>query len=348
MDEQLSQAISLFNSGKKHEAQVLLTKILENDPSNSKAWYGMALCQKENDKVIYCLEKTVALDTTNEKAKQLLRKVQARSIEKPGSTELKKDEIGDIKQKKCMKCGALNLQTNTYCSKCGSILKRSLEHANFQDPGITNRNNDKKEDLPKALKILLVSGSVIVGILVLFVATFLLLKRYLPSFSSSVSSSKILITPTPENSYKSEMAMIAQDIRDWQIKTNDFGSTYGSDLGSLQTIFIIGNELGRGWLLEAIKKDQPFIDNVIQIETQLSVQGKRILNTMNLVTPPEEIAASHTVIVQCMQERIASMEEQIIGLENLIPMGSEHSFVGPECYSFDAAVEKILDYVNNP
>jgi len=169
MDEQLSQAISLFNSGKKHEAQVLLTKILENDPSNSKAWYGMALCQKENDKVIYCLEKTIALDTTNEKAKQLLRKVQARSIEKPGSTELKKDEIGDIKQKKCM--------------KCGSILKQSLEHANFQDPGITNRNNDKKEDLPKALKILLVSGSVIVGILVLFVATFLLLKRYLPSFS---------------------------------------------------------------------------------------------------------------------------------------------------------------------
>ncbi len=72
MDEKLSQAINLFNAGKKQDALKLLTDILKNDPSNSHAWYGMALCHEDIEKKKYCLNRVLALDPSNTKARQLL------------------------------------------------------------------------------------------------------------------------------------------------------------------------------------------------------------------------------------------------------------------------------------
>jgi len=334
MDEQLSKAISLFNSGKKQEAQTLLAEILKKDPSNSIAWYGMALCQKADDRVIYYLNKALSTDPKNERAKQLLIKVQTRSCNQNSPAEaLKNDKIIDKNPKKCPRCGIQNSENSIYCYKCGSILDQSYERDESQDLRMKNNHYDKKNNLSKVERIILISGSVIAGLLILFTAAFLLLRRYLPSF------------PLPGNSYKREMVMIMQDLKTWQKSTNDFGSNYGSDLAHLQAVLIYGNELGRGWILEFFKEDQTYIDNLIEILIELSDQGKKILDTMNLVTPPEEIAASHNVIVQCIQERIAALEEQAIGLAALLPMGTEHSFAGPECYSFDAAVEKLSIYV---
>jgi Tfp pilus assembly protein PilF len=75
MNADLSMAINLFNSGNKIEAKALLEKIVKDDPQNSTAWYGLALCQNRLDQAINLLEKSVLLDPTNEKANQVLVKL---------------------------------------------------------------------------------------------------------------------------------------------------------------------------------------------------------------------------------------------------------------------------------
>ncbi|MHC1740135.1 MAG: zinc ribbon domain-containing protein [Anaerolineaceae bacterium] len=120
MTDKLSLAISLFNSGKKHEAESLLAEILKSDPDNSPAWYGMALCQSNNDKVVYCLQKVLALDPNNEKARLLLAKVQ--NITGPKQEFILQEDSKPPDQKSkvvCSNCGNLNDDSDIYCRKCG-------------------------------------------------------------------------------------------------------------------------------------------------------------------------------------------------------------------------------------
>lgn len=76
MEKDLSNAIALFNSGKSQEAKVILEKIIQQDPTNGTAWYGLALCLSEPDKVIYCLNRAISINPHDDKAKQLLQNVQ--------------------------------------------------------------------------------------------------------------------------------------------------------------------------------------------------------------------------------------------------------------------------------
>lgn len=75
MDEKLSQAINLFNAGQKKEALKLLTEILDKDPSNSHAWYGLALCSSDEKKKVEFLKLSLKYDPMNFKAKDLLTKI---------------------------------------------------------------------------------------------------------------------------------------------------------------------------------------------------------------------------------------------------------------------------------
>ena len=85
MDAKLSQAIQLFNTGQKQEALTLFTEIVNGDPANSTAWYGIALCQSEREKTIDYLKKTISLDPNNEKAKHMLNRLVG--SKNPDSTE---------------------------------------------------------------------------------------------------------------------------------------------------------------------------------------------------------------------------------------------------------------------
>lgn len=77
MEENLKEAIALYKKGEKVQASKLLSEIVQRDPNNATAWYGLALCLTDTDKRIYCLQKTIALDPSNQKAKQLLDKLQS-------------------------------------------------------------------------------------------------------------------------------------------------------------------------------------------------------------------------------------------------------------------------------
>lgn len=68
--------MDLYKKGDKAQASKLLAEIVRQEPNNSVAWYGLALCLDERDKKIYCLKKVLSLDPTHEKARQLLEKLQ--------------------------------------------------------------------------------------------------------------------------------------------------------------------------------------------------------------------------------------------------------------------------------
>lgn len=79
-EEKLKEAVSLYKQGNKSEAAILLGEIVRQDPSNSLAWYGLALSLDEPDKKIYCIKKVVSLDPSHQKARQLLEKLQSEKI----------------------------------------------------------------------------------------------------------------------------------------------------------------------------------------------------------------------------------------------------------------------------
>lgn len=76
MQAQLKQAIAATRSGKKKEAQILLTQILEADPRNVQAWYLLSLLVDSGSKQRAYLQKVVALDPTHEKAQARLAELE--------------------------------------------------------------------------------------------------------------------------------------------------------------------------------------------------------------------------------------------------------------------------------
>jgi hypothetical protein len=77
MDEKLQEAISLYNKGDKSQASKLFAEIVRHEPNNSVAWYGLALCVDDPERKIYCLQRVLSLDPSNQKARQRLDKLQA-------------------------------------------------------------------------------------------------------------------------------------------------------------------------------------------------------------------------------------------------------------------------------
>lgn len=100
MSEKLQEAVSLYKKGDKPQAMKLLVEIVKQEPNNSVAWYGLALCLDDLDKKVYCLKKVLTLDPSHKKAQQLLENLQTKdkpqnyqqAAESKPLTVTKKDE----------------------------------------------------------------------------------------------------------------------------------------------------------------------------------------------------------------------------------------------------------------
>lgn len=72
MSQKLKQAIAATRAGQSKEAQILLAQVLQENPSNTQAWYLLSLLVDSPSKKQAYLNKVVALDPTHEKAQQAL------------------------------------------------------------------------------------------------------------------------------------------------------------------------------------------------------------------------------------------------------------------------------------
>jgi Tfp pilus assembly protein PilF len=58
MEEKFLDAMALFYEGERAQAYKLLAEIVKQDPNNSRAWYGLALCLHETKKKDFLLAKS--------------------------------------------------------------------------------------------------------------------------------------------------------------------------------------------------------------------------------------------------------------------------------------------------
>jgi hypothetical protein len=310
--DKLSQAVKLIKLGKKKDALPLLIEIIRDNPDDANAWSWLYACVDTNEQKKYCLEQVLRINPNNQKIRDALDK--------------------------------LNNQIKPTSMLNSQISQKIIGTQQEPEPNSVPRNNTPS--LPKNTKMNLKGWLFGIGIILCIAIVFMgsMAKKY---GGLNQIPFTIFVTMTPTKiPYPSEMKQMIPKLETWQTNINDYMNNNATYLGDYQTFVSFGETMGRSWIIEVANQDKQNIDNLIHSSVQLSDQGKTILDTMQLITPPEEIAAAHTVIIQCMQERIATLEEINIGLSNLTPIGSDHSFVGPECYSFDAAVEKVVNYVD--
>lgn len=86
--ELMKQAVDLFRAGNKQDAESVLKEIIDRDPSNVDAWYGLALCIDDISQKKYYLEKVITLKPDHPKAKELLKQFFNQSTEQKQETPI--------------------------------------------------------------------------------------------------------------------------------------------------------------------------------------------------------------------------------------------------------------------
>lgn len=316
--EKLNNAIQMIKSGNKSTALPLLKEYIFDNPNDANAWSWLYACLNDTEQKKYCLKQILRINPGHEKARIALLKLE--SDNKFTATELSN---GDVVK-----------------SEINSVSTTEKMSTKLDNYSVKNKRNN-------TWLWIVGLGMVLVIILGIFGISYLR--------SNGINNLAFFATPTPTEiptptqvPYRNEMKPVMQELKSWQNDTTNYIYNYAEFLEDYQIILYSLSEIvGIDFIKEVFKSDQQTIDQLIQTTDTLSNKGKNILSTMNLITPPIEISAAHNVIIECAQERVGLYDEISIGLSTFTVIGSEHSFVGPECYSFDAAVEKLSKYVNN-
>lgn len=74
-DNLMQEAVTLYKAGDKENAAKLLMQLVNTEPNNADAWYGLALCVDEAERKRYCLQKVLTLNSEHQKAKQTLERL---------------------------------------------------------------------------------------------------------------------------------------------------------------------------------------------------------------------------------------------------------------------------------
>ena len=80
IDERLQDAIIAARAGQREEAQTLLQEIVAEDPTNVDAWVWLGGVEVDPAAQYRALERAVALDPQNQRAKQGLEWLDRQSI----------------------------------------------------------------------------------------------------------------------------------------------------------------------------------------------------------------------------------------------------------------------------
>lgn len=83
INQPLQQAYEAIKAGRKQEAISILRPILEADPDQANAWWLMANAQQDPQAIREALENVLRLRPDNDKAQQMLAKLDARYPRKP-------------------------------------------------------------------------------------------------------------------------------------------------------------------------------------------------------------------------------------------------------------------------
>ncbi|MEW5868395.1 MAG: YIP1 family protein [Chloroflexota bacterium] len=73
--QSLAEAIAHLKAGRKSQAQSILGRLVQQEPSLADGWLWLAACFDDREKQVYCLKKVLSLDPGHEKAQRALAKL---------------------------------------------------------------------------------------------------------------------------------------------------------------------------------------------------------------------------------------------------------------------------------
>jgi hypothetical protein len=76
-EDVLQRAVELYRQGKTEQAAGLLSALVEREPKNASAWYGLAVCLKDTAQKRYCLQRTLSLNPEHAQARQMQEQLTA-------------------------------------------------------------------------------------------------------------------------------------------------------------------------------------------------------------------------------------------------------------------------------
>lgn len=88
VDELIQQAITQAKAGNKLEAKKILSQVVKQEPQNAHAWYLLSHVVDEQEQAEYCLEKVVAIQPENARAKNRLAQIKAPLEDIPGKATI--------------------------------------------------------------------------------------------------------------------------------------------------------------------------------------------------------------------------------------------------------------------
>jgi hypothetical protein len=173
MNTKLEEASLLYKIGNKPQAAKLLAGIIQTEPNNSAAWYGLALCLDDVDKKTFCLKRVRGLDPSNRTAQQILEDLDSKkdlpsmvspqhrvatdntpTKPRPNSGEAVSNHHPIV----TAPSQDLNANINeTISLKNQTLQERSTPTANPKTENIQYGTGDKKSSIGKIFTIILVS-----------------------------------------------------------------------------------------------------------------------------------------------------------------------------------------------
>ena len=79
-NQKMQQAVEYYKSGDKQNAEKFLAEVVELDPDNASAWYGLALCMDELEQREYYLQRVLKINPKHPQARKYLAKARRNKI----------------------------------------------------------------------------------------------------------------------------------------------------------------------------------------------------------------------------------------------------------------------------
>jgi hypothetical protein len=115
-DLELQQAIIALRNKDKNKARLILTKLVQINPDNDRYWYYLAFSGLGKKQALYCLRKSVSINPSNQKASDLIKKLEtdlaAPNLMTPSS-----------RQAVCRSCGGGIPIGSIFCISCGNKIE---------------------------------------------------------------------------------------------------------------------------------------------------------------------------------------------------------------------------------
>lgn len=92
-DELIQQSISQARAGNKAQAKKILAQVVKQEPKNTRAWYLLSYVVDDKEQAIYCVNKVLEVDPSNEQATARLQELRGADVESPISQNSKQQKL---------------------------------------------------------------------------------------------------------------------------------------------------------------------------------------------------------------------------------------------------------------